>query len=70
MVKEVLYSDSIRTLQKEKLIDLLGAPDYIRANHIYYRITETRLGTWILHTKTIVIKLSDNNAVEWIKLHE
>lgn len=70
MVNEVLYSDSLRTLQKEGLIYLLGQPDYTREEHLYYRINETRLGTWTLHTKTIVIKLSKDNSVEWIKLHE
>ena len=70
MVNDVLYSDSLRTLQKEGLIDLLGQPDYTREEHLYYRISETRLGTWVLHTKTIVIKLSKDNSVEWIKLHE
>jgi len=70
MVNEVLYSDSIRTLQKESLIELLGQPDYIREKHFYYRINETRLGAWILHTKTIVIKLSDDDTIDWIKLHE
>jgi len=70
MVNEILYSDSLRTLQKEGLINLLGQPDYSREEHLYYRINETRLGAWILHTKTIVIKLSEDDSVEWIKLHE
>lgn len=70
MVDEVLYSDSLRTLNKEEVINHLGEPSYIREEFLYYRIQETRLGTWILHTKTIAIKLSEDNSVEWIKLHE
>ena len=70
MVDEVLYSDSLRTLSENEIINHLGKPSYIREDFYYYRIKETRLGAWILHTKTIVIKLSEDSSVEWIKLHE
>jgi len=70
MVNDVLYNDSLRTLNQEQILNHLGEPSYTRKKFLYYRITETRLGAWILHTKTIVIKLSEDNSVEWIKLHE
>lgn len=70
MVKEVLYSDSIRASSKADVLNKLGAPDKINQNHLYYMISQNRLGLWPLHTKTLVIKCSDADSVEWIKLHE
>jgi len=70
MVDEVLYSDSLRTLRKNEIINHLGEPSYIREDFYYYRVRETRLGAWILHTKTIVIKIPEGETVKWIKLHE
>ena len=52
-----------------KFLNLLGEPDYVREGHLYYRITETSLGNWPLKTKTMVIKLEDDKAIEWIKIH-
>ena len=70
MVQDLVYNDTIRTLNKTQLLELLGEPSYIRAEYLYYRITETRLGSWTIHTKTIVIKLKEDTAIEWIKIHE
>lgn len=70
MVNDVLYNDTIRDLQKDELLILLGDPDYIRDNHLYYRINETRLGFWTLHTKTMVVHLLADNSIDWIKIHE
>ena len=70
MINDIVYNDTIRNLNKDQVLDLLGEPDYIREDHLYYRITETRLGNWPLKTKTMVIKLEGGKAIEWIKIHE
>ena len=70
MLNKVVYNDTIRTLNKDQLLNLLGEPDYIREGHLYYRIDETRLGNWTLKTKTMVVKLVDDRSIEWIKIHE
>ncbi|MCP4976090.1 MAG: hypothetical protein GY931_08005 [Maribacter sp.] len=70
MINDVVYNDTIRTLNKEQLLELLGEPDYIREGHLYYRINETRLGSWTIKTKSMVIKLVDDGSIEWIKIHE
>jgi len=69
MLDEVVYNDTIRTLNKDQLLKLLGEPDYIREGHLYYRIKETRLGNWSLKTKTMVVKLGEDGSIEWIKIH-
>jgi hypothetical protein len=70
MLKDVIYNDTIRTLIKEEIIDLLGKPDRINENFLYYRIAQKRLGFLPLHTKSMVIKLYEDNTIEWIKIHE
>ncbi len=72
MLNDVVYNDTVRALNKDEILDLLGEPSYYRnnKNFLYYRITEKRLGPWPLHTKTMVIKLSEENTIDWIKIHE
>lgn len=70
MVQDVLYNDTIRMLNENQIHSLLGTPDYIRENHHYYRINETRIGSWILRTKTMVVKFENKDSIAWIKIHE
>jgi len=69
MLNDVVYNDTIRSLNKEQVLEILGEPDRINEGHLYYRITQTRLGAWPLKTKTMVIKLTDSEGIEWIKIH-
>jgi hypothetical protein len=70
MVNDILYNDTIRTLSADEVLELLGKPDRTNEGHLYYKITETSLGFWTLNQKTLVIKLSPDDSIEWIKLHE
>jgi len=70
MLNEVIYNDTVRLLNKEEIFNLLGKPDRVNDNHLYYMIDQKRIGPWPLHTKTMVIKFSDSNTIEWIKIHE
>ncbi|MBT8188873.1 MAG: hypothetical protein KJO50_09530 [Bacteroidia bacterium] len=70
MLNSLLYNDTIRSLDKDEILNLLGEPDYERERHFYYRVQETRLVSWRLHTRTLVIKLRDDDSIEWIKVHE
>ncbi len=70
MVHDVLYNDTIRSLNKNQIIATLGKPDRINEGHLYYMIAQKRLGVWPLHTRTLVIKLTNDQKVDWIKLHE
>lgn len=70
MVNDVLYNDTIRSLNKAQLLGLLGAPDRNNEGHLYYLIKQPRLLGWPLHTTTLVVKMEDENKVEWIKLHK
>jgi hypothetical protein len=70
MYLQVLYSDSLRTLTKSQVLNLLGKPDRTHENFIYYLVDETNLGFWTLNSKSLVFKFTATDSVEWIKLHE
>lgn len=70
MFADILYNDTIRTLNMDEILTLLGEPDRANEGHLYYMIEETRLGSWTLHSKTLVIKIAGDNTIEWIKIHE
>jgi hypothetical protein len=70
MVEDVLYNDTIRDLSQDEILTLLGAPSKSTDGHLYYRISQKRLGAWPLSTRTLVFKFKEDQSVEWIKLHE
>ena len=72
MLNDILYTDTFRKLNKTELLIELGNPSYYREDksYLHYIITQKRLFFWPLHTKVLVIKLKDDETVEWIKLHE
>ncbi|NNL01605.1 MAG: hypothetical protein HKP39_04960 [Eudoraea sp.] len=70
MLADIVYNDTVRTLNKDEILGLLGAPNRTNEGHLYYMIEETRLGSWTLHSKTLVIKIAEDSTIEWIKIHE
>lgn len=70
MVNDVVYNDTIRSLQKPEIIDLLGEPDRNNDNYIYYLIKQERLLFWPLHSKFMVVKFKNDSTVEWIRIHQ
>ena len=69
MLNDFVYNDTIRSVNKTEILNLLGEPDRSTEGHLYYTIKQTRIGAWPLHTKSMVIKLS-SDTIEWIKIHE
>lgn len=72
MLNDILYNDTIRGVNKNEILALLGQPSWERENkqYLYYMIKQKRLLSWPLHTRTMVIKLTKDNTIEWIKIHE
>ena len=70
MLNSIVYNDTIRSLTKGQLIEVLGEPDREQDDHLYYTIDQDRIGLWPLHTTTMVVKLIGPNRIEWIKIHE
>ncbi|MBT8301194.1 MAG: hypothetical protein KJO63_07685 [Maribacter sp.] len=70
MLTSIVYNDTIRALNGDEIIELLGNPDRSNEGYLYYMVAQKRLGSWPLHTKTLVIKLMGDGTIEWIKIHE
>lgn len=70
MLNDIVYNDTIRSLSENEIIGLLGEPDRRNNEYLYYQIKQKRLFNWPLHTKTMVIKLSKSDSIDWIKIHE
>lgn len=68
MYEDVLYSDELRTMNQSQIVERLGSPDRQNDNHLYYMIQQKRLIFWPLTTKTLVIKMTKDDTVEWIKV--
>jgi hypothetical protein len=70
MLSTLVYTDTLRTLNKTELIGVLGTPDRDVEGHLYYLISQNRLGPWPLNSQFMVIKLTPEENVEWIKIYE
>ena len=70
MLPDLMSSDTIKALKKDGIIELLGTPDRIDNNHLFYNIARTEVFSLPMHTRSLVIKLKEDGTVEWVKIHE
>lgn len=70
MLADVMTDSKIRGLKKDDLMSLLGTPNRINDNYLYYTIDQKRAIILPTHTKTLVIKYSIADTIEWMKIHE
>jgi len=71
MVPDLLYTDTLRRLKRDAILDLLGEPTRVDTNFLFYRVKQKTVGGLIpVHTKTLVIKFAKDSSVTWIKIHE
>lgn len=70
MLSDLIASDSLKTLKKEGILELLGEPTRTDNNYLFYMVSQERAGFWPLHTKTLVIKFTKADSVEWVKIHQ
>lgn len=70
MHSDLLYNDTVRMLNEQEILDLLGKPDRSNEGYFYYTVTQKRIGSWPLHTKSLVVKFTNDSTIEWIKIHK
>lgn len=70
MLLNLIESDTLKKLKKGSILELLGKPERINENHLYYLVSQERLGFWPFHSKFLVIKVDDNGDVDYVKIHE
>jgi len=69
MIKDLLADNKIKKLRQPEIIRMLGTPTRTDNGHLFYKISQTRFGSWPISTKTLVIKLKPDSTVEWVKIH-
>ena len=69
MYKALFEKDTLKKLKKEQVLQMLGEPTRVDSLYLFYRITEDRVGMMIMRTKTLVIKLREDNSVEKVMIH-
>ena len=70
MLKDLVNDKDFRSLKRKEVLAVLGEPTKIDTNYLFYRIDQKRLGLWPIHTKTMVVKFTEDSLIEWIKIHE
>lgn len=70
MLDDLMNHYELHGVKKDSLLRLLGSPDRIDSNYLFYQISQQRVGLFPIHTKTLVIKLNSDSALEWRKIHE
>ena len=69
MLKNLMDSGILKNQPKDSIIRLLGNPDRSDKGHLFYKIEQQQMGILTLRVKTMVIKLSNDSIVEWVKIH-
>lgn len=70
MLHDLIYNDTVRMLDENEILNLLGEPDRSTDGFLYYMIAQKRLGSWPLHTKSLVIKFANDSTIDWMKIHK
>lgn len=70
MLEDLVYNVKLKGLPKQELISMLGEPDRINKEYLYYEILSNEVGAFPLHKKFLVIKLDKDNTVEWRKIKD
>ncbi len=48
MLNDIVYNDTVRSQNKDEILDLLGEPGRSNDNYLNYMIAQKRLGSWPL----------------------
>jgi hypothetical protein len=71
MLNDLISNYKLKGLKKDQVEHLLGHPNRIDSGYLFYTVDRTLFANFfVLHAKTLVIKLSNDSTVEWRKIHE
>jgi hypothetical protein len=70
MLDDIITSKMLKPLNRDEIIEILGAPSKEEKNYMYYLIAQSRLGLFPLHTKTLVIELSGDSTENRVLIHK
>lgn len=69
MLNDLVNSRRLKAMDRAGVYTLLGKPNRVDNNHLFYRVDRERIHFFTLYEKTLVIKLNDNDSVLWVKIH-
>jgi len=69
MLQDLVDNHLLHGMKQDSVVLLLGQPDRTDNSHLFYRISQKKLGLFALQTKTLVIKFTKDSVLEWRKLH-
>lgn len=69
MLKDLMDSKRLKGLKNTEVLEILGDPSRRNENYMYYRVSQQRIGMFPLSTKTLVIELTADSMVNWVKVH-
>lgn len=70
MLDDLVQSQILKGLTRDQVTDVLGPPLRTDKNYIFYRIDQTRMFNFPLHTTSLVLKLSADSTVNAVLIHE
>ena len=70
ILNDLIGSVKLHGLKKDSVENLLGEPNRRDSGYLFYLIKQDRFGGLVVHTKTLVIKLTRDSTVEWRKIHQ
>lgn len=70
MYLDLLTNAKLKRLKKESVIEMLGEPDRMDSDYLFYRINQEHIGFFPLHTKTLIVKLSNDSTANKVMLHK
>lgn len=70
MLYDLMHQKDLHGVHKDSLSSLLGPPDKTSNGYLYYTIAQKKIGFFTLHSKTLVLKLTADSTLEWLKIHE
>ena len=65
-----LMTYELHGIKQDSILKLLGTPDNVDTDYIFYNIAQERMSGFTLHTKTLVIKFKKDSTLEWRKIHQ
>ncbi len=69
MIDDLVTHYLLHGMKQDSVLRLLGEPDRTDNGHLFYKISQKKLGFFPLSTKTLVIKFRQDQTLEWRKVH-
>lgn len=70
MLKDLMEHHDLHGITKDSLLKDLGEPTRADKDYLFYQVKQERIGSFPLHTITLVIKLGPDSLVDKVMIHK